>query len=133
LRREIVSLDGRASSPLWVPVKGPKPRDWQERFLAYTCSEGAREQLVALERVGGFDEPRTRYLAAALTALRKVGLTLERWLDVLDRLDAGAGEVDALWRRSLADEQGARQRLMWELLVELIGFSGTDDPRLGAS
>jgi hypothetical protein len=132
MRREMASLNGRAPSPLWVPVDGPKPRDWQERLLAYTCSEGAREQLVALERVCDFDEPRTRYLAAALTALRKVGLTLERWLDGLDRLDPDAGDVDALWRRSMADEQGARQRLTWELLVELVGFSGTDDPRFWA-
>lgn len=129
MERKFVSLDGRPPSPLWVRTDRPKPADWQERALAYTCCEGPREQLIALERTSGRDH-RTRYLTSALVALRKVGLTLERWLDGLDAL--GSRDTDGLWRRALADEQGARQRLTWELLVELIGFSGTDDPRFWA-
>jgi len=122
----MISLDGRAPSPLWVRVQGPKPKDWQERLLAYSCSEGAREQLVALERAADPSSDRTRYLIGALEALRKLGLTLERWLDGLDAL--GEDEPDVLWRRALADEQSSRQRLAWELLVEVIGFRTTDTP-----
>jgi hypothetical protein len=125
-KREMISSDGRPPSPLWVRAKGPKPPDWQERLLSYLCSEGAREQLVALKRIDERDE-RTLYLTGAADALRKTGLTLERWLDGLDALEER--QPDALWRRALADEQAARQRQVWELLVELIGFSGTDEPR----
>jgi hypothetical protein len=37
------------------------------------------------------------------------------------------GEPDPLWCRALADEQMARQRLAYELLLELIGFGMTDE------
>jgi hypothetical protein len=123
----MISLDGTAPSPLWVRAHGPKPHDWQERLLAYSCSEGAREQLVALKHAADASTARTRYLVGALEALRKLGFTIERWLDALDAID-GAPEPDVLWRRGLADEQSARQRLAWEMLVELIGFCGTDGP-----
>jgi hypothetical protein len=126
-QRRIISLDGKAPSPLWVRVHGPKPRDWQERLLAYSCREGAREQLVALDHVADAGNVRTRYLIGALEALRKLGFTIERWLDALDAT-GDADEPDPLWRRGLADEQSARQRLAWEMLVELIGFCGTDAP-----
>ncbi len=126
MQREMISLGGQAPSPLWVRIQGPKPPDWQERLLAYSCSEGAREQLAALGRTADPSSERTRYLVGALEALRKVGLTLERWLDGLDAV--GADERDVLWRRALADEQGGRQRLAWELLVELVGFCTTDTP-----
>ena len=124
MNREFISLDGHAPSPLWVRVHGTKPPDWQERVLAYSCSEGAREQLNELQHAGGPDDERRRYLVGALTELRKLGLALERWLDGLDAL--GEDEADALWCRGLADEQAIRQRQAWELLLELIGFGITD-------
>jgi hypothetical protein len=125
MKREWISPDGRAPSPLWVSVHGPKPADWQERMLAYTCHEGARELLVGLERATA-PKDRTTYLTGALTTLRRIGFTMERWLD---GLDAGAERsTEAPWRRSLADDQGVTQRLAWELLLELIGFCGTDQP-----
>ena len=123
----MISLDGKAPSPLWVRVHGPKPHDWQERLLAYSCSEGAREQLVALDHTADRGTVRTCYLVGALEELRKLGFAVERWLDVLDAVD-DAHEPDVMWRRGLADEQSARQRLVWEMLVELIGFCGTDAP-----
>lgn len=86
-QRRIISLDGKAPSPLWVRVHGPKPHDWQERLLAYSCSEGAREQLIALEHAADAGTARTRYLVGALEALRKLGFTVERWLDALDAID----------------------------------------------
>ncbi len=127
MHRRIISLDGKAPSPLWVTANGPKPHDWQERLLAYFCSEGAREQLVAVDHAFDAGTVRTRYLVGSLEGLRKLGFTVERWLDALDSID-DASEPDVLWRRGLADEQSARQRLAWEMLVALIGFCGTDAP-----
>jgi hypothetical protein len=124
MERKIVSPMG-PPSPLWVPVHGPKPPDWMERALVHTCCAGSNELLIGVERQG-LDDARARYMHGALTALRKLGQSATRWLDVLDQSKDRA--QDELWRRSFADEQSARQRLAWELLVELVGFASTDSP-----
>lgn len=112
--------------PCGVPARGKKPLDWQERLLAHLCAAGAGEMLIERER--HTNEPvdeRDAYLRGALVALRKLGLTVQRWLDGLDAL--GDDQPDALWRRALADDQMGRQRLAYEMLLELIGFGQTDD------
>jgi hypothetical protein len=122
MERRIVSPTG-PPSPLWVPVHGDKPLDWMERVAAHTCYAGAHELLVGLELLR-VDDARARYLRGSLTVLQKLGATVTRWLDVLDHSEDRAD--DEPWRRSFADEQSARQRLAWELLLELVGFSNTD-------
>jgi hypothetical protein len=58
-------------SPLWVPIRGEKPADWQERLLAHLCAAGAGEMLIELERRDrGAANARDLYLRGALIAIR---------------------------------------------------------------